>query len=69
MTWRAISAGPYFVAALGQAGGVPRRWRWHKLLLAPQDARSVTLVLPAGRADSFTPAPPFAADAPLARGH
>ena len=32
-----------FIAALGAAGGVPRRWRWHKLLLSPRDDRGVTV--------------------------
>ena len=44
-----------FVHALGLAGGVPRAWTWHRLLLAPRDARSVALALPEGRADSYAP--------------
>ena len=44
-----------FVHALGLAGGVPAAWTWHRLLLSPRDARSVTLALPEGRADSYAP--------------
>jgi hypothetical protein len=44
-----------FVRALGLAGGVPPAWTWHRLLLSPRDARSVTLALPEGRADSYAP--------------
>ena len=44
-----------FISALGAAGGVPARWFWHQLLLAPRDDNVVTLVLPRDRGDSFTP--------------
>lgn len=45
-----------FVKALGRAGGVPARWRWHELLLAGRDVREIEVALPKGRSDSFTPA-------------
>lgn len=45
-----------FVKALGRAGGVPTRWRWHELLLGSRDAREIEVALPKGRSDSFTPA-------------
>jgi hypothetical protein len=45
-----------FIVELAKRGGVPKRWNWHRVLLASRDDETtLTMALPRSHKDAFVP--------------